>query len=179
MYYQNGNYMQDLNYYNQNPNMNWNYSNPNMNMNGAMPNQMMPQANLASMYPAIYRIIMPVVSRVVSNNNMNYVTEESLCNMVDTVYNIVEGDINLNTNERNNLAEENNSQNQQSAAERSSSSQRQGTSAGSTRGANVQQNTLLRDLIRILILNEITDRRRRMNQQMIFQNANMNGNMYL
>ncbi len=123
MYYQqNGNYMQDLNYYNQNPNPNYaynpymsngqngayvpqssvnmgdmsGYSNGTMNMMNT-PTQRMPQSqqNLNAMYPAVYRIISPVVSQVVANNNTNYLTEESLNSMVDSVYSIVEGDINV------------------------------------------------------------------------------------
>ena len=103
MYYQNGNYMQDLNYYNQNPNQGFNpytqnnYQTQNMNMN--MNNQMqMPQQNLSAMYPAVYRIISPVASQVLSNSNTGYLTEDTLNNMVDTVYNIVEKDINLENN---------------------------------------------------------------------------------
>lgn len=115
MYYQqNGNYMQDLNYYNQNPNYPYNpymsngqnnaypaQNNMNMNqMGNRNMNAQMTQApqNLSAMYPAVYRIISPVVCQVVSNNNTSYVTEDSLNSMVDTVYNIVEGDINLSDN---------------------------------------------------------------------------------
>lgn len=112
MYYgQNGNYMQDLNYYNQNPNPNYTYNpymqnntypnqnNMSMNNMGNMNTPMrQPQQNLNAMYPAVYRIILPVVSQVVSNNNTSYLTEDGLNSMVDTVYNIVEGDINLQSN---------------------------------------------------------------------------------
>lgn len=115
--WQNGNYMQDLNYYNQNPNYTYNpymqnvpnntyVSQNNMNMNNMgntnnMNNTPMrqPQQNLNAMYPAVYRIISPVVSQVVSNNNTSYLTEDGLNSMVDTVYNIVEGDINLSNSQ--------------------------------------------------------------------------------
>jgi len=127
MYYgQNGNYMQDLNYYNQNPNTSYNpymqttntYQQNNMNMNntanmgnmstmnGMNMNTQLPMQNsqnLSAMYPAVYRIISPVVSQVVSNNGTGYLTEDSLNSMVDTVYNIVEGDINLSDNSRTNV----------------------------------------------------------------------------
>ncbi len=114
--WQNGNYMQDLNYYNQNPNYTYNpymqnmpsstyASQNNMNMNNMgnasnmNPPMRQPQQNLNAMYPAVYRIISPVVSQVVSNNNTNYLTEDGLNSMVDTVYNIVEGDINLSNSQ--------------------------------------------------------------------------------
>lgn len=77
MYYQNGNYMQDLNYYNQNPtpnqgfnpymqNNNYQTQNMNMNMNTQI---LMNNQNLGAMYPAVYRIISPVASQVLSNCN--------------------------------------------------------------------------------------------------------------
>ena len=111
--WQNGNYMQDLNYYNQNPNYTYNpyvpnntyASQNNMNMNnmGNASNMNAPmrqsQQNLNAMYPAVYRIISPVVSQVVSNNNNSYLTVDDLNSMVDTVYNIVEGDINLSNSQ--------------------------------------------------------------------------------
>lgn len=106
MYYSsNENYMQDLYTYNQNPintynpylgntaginqmgfgiNQNNNmFRNPNMNQN----------ANISSLFPSVYRIINPVVNRVVSSTNTSYLTEDILNNMTDTVYNIVEGQI--------------------------------------------------------------------------------------
>ena len=87
MYYDNGNYMQDLNYYNQNPVQNFGY-NPYM-MNNFNNQQfqmgMRNQQNLNSMYPATYRIICPVVSQVVANTNIQYITEDSLNNMVEFI----------------------------------------------------------------------------------------------
>ena len=67
---------------NQNPNMFTGNQNINSNMNAQNPN---------NLYPSIYRIVNPVVNRVVSGSNLPYLTEDSLNNMVDTVYNIIEG----------------------------------------------------------------------------------------
>ena len=79
-------YMRDFFYYNQSPNQ-------NVNMNyGYMPNNMMRTNNIDSLYPNIYRILRPVVRKVVLGSNYQYLTEEVVSNMVDTVYNIVEGD---------------------------------------------------------------------------------------
>ena len=119
MYYanQNGNYMQDLNFYNQispniqNPN-NFNQFGVPMQFNNnslpynQMPNQVFPNNNsglsmnqimqmnnnLENMYPCTYRIINPVVERVVDGtfSRNQIVNEDNLNNMVDTVFNIVE-----------------------------------------------------------------------------------------
>lgn len=190
MYYQNGNYMQDLNYYNQNPNanmnynpyMNNNYSAQNMGMNAQVPMQNQ-QQNLSAMYPAIYRIISPVVSQVLMNNNYGYITEENLNIMVDTVYNIVEGDINLTNNSATTPNTESSNQNN-SSCERNSSTSRQNNASNSNSRTN-SQNTLLRDLIKIMILNEISERNRNSNannpymMSNNFQNPNMNTSMYM
>ena len=189
MYYDNGNYMQDLNYYNQNPTANQNYGyNPYMNnfQNQQFPMNMMPQQNqqnLKAMYPAVYRIICPVVSQVVSNSNTQYITEDSLNSMVDSVYNIVEGDINLTENPRNSNSNETATESDQSSnCSRSSGSNSSSNTASTSNSRPNRQNSLLRDLIKILILNEIISRRR---NQMFqngmannFSNFNMNQQMY-
>lgn len=176
MYYQNGNYMQDLNYYNQNPNYGYN---PYQNMNGQMPQ--MHQQNLTAMYPAVYRIISPVVSQVLANNNTGYMTEDILNKMVDNVYNIVERDINLEDNS-NSVAPAQTSESQNmSNCERNPAR----SSANSVPASNMQNkpNTLLRDLIKIMLLNEIVSRRQNNNFQMMqpnnMQGMNMNQPMFI
>lgn len=176
MYYDNGSYMQDLNYYNQNPVQNFGY-NPYMMNN--FQNQQFPigmgmqnQQNLKSMYPATYRVICPVVSQVVANNNTQYITEDSLNNMVDKVYNIVQGDINLSEN----LNETSTEATQVASNTRNSSSNSSTNSTNNSNCGKNTQNALLRDLIRIMILNEIISRRQ--NQAMMMQNFNMNQQMF-
>ena len=187
MYYQNGNYMQDLNYYNQTPNvgynpyMNNNFQNQNMGMQNQMP---IGQQNLNAMYPAVYRIISPVVSQVLANNNTGYLTEDALNNMVDSVYRIVEGDINLGDNSNvSNVASNENTNN--SSCERNSSTSRQNSTSATNSRSN-SQNSLLRDLIKIMILNEIISRRQNTNQMMMpnmmgnqMQNTNMSQQMFM
>ena len=116
-YNNNDNYMQDLYFYNQIPNGTYNpYMNqisnnqnpyiangmvqnnmnsmmPN-NMNGMMANNMMqngmyPNQNLNNLYPSLYRVMMPVISRVISSNNIQFLNEDTLNNMVDTLLSIL------------------------------------------------------------------------------------------
>jgi len=173
MYYQNGNYMQDLNYYNQNPNnYNWGpYQNfPNQNRNNQMQYQ-----NLNSMYPAVYRIIAPVVSQVLGNNNYQFLTEDMLNNMVDSVYSIVEGDISVsNNNSGNNELQEN-----QDSINNSKNMSGSKSTVSTSNSTNCRQNALLRDLIKIMILNEVALTRQNVQTQLMLQNANMNNQMYM
>ena len=67
MFYSNGNYMQDFNSYNQNPNYGYNPYMQNSNFQNVNMNMPMRSHNFNAMYPAIYRIIQPVVSQVLSN----------------------------------------------------------------------------------------------------------------
>ncbi len=183
MYYQNGNYMQDLNYYNQTPNMGFNpyVASPYANQNGVMNPQMaqFQPPNLNAMYPAVYRIISPVVSQVLANQNRGYLTEENLNNMVDTVYNIVEGDIQVKSNER--VANHASSESTNNC-ERNTPTSRQ-TATTTTNSTTDSQNTLLKDLIKIMILNEINTQRQNPSNPMMMQNnvpnSNMTGNMFL
>lgn len=173
MYYQNGNYMQDLNYYNQTPNFGYNpyMANQNMNM-GQMPMQ---QQNLNSMYPAVYRIILPVANQVLGNNT-GYLTEENLNNMVDQVYNIVEKDINL---ENNSNCTSQTSAGENSNYERNSVRPSATTNDSVTTRVPNRQNSLLKDLIRIILLNEIISRRHRNQAMMMQNNMPMNQQMFM
>ena len=173
MFYDNGSYMQDLNYYNQNPIMNQNFGyNPYM-MN-SFQNQQFPigmgmqnQQNLKSMYPATYRVICPVVSLVVSNTNTQYITEDSLNNMVDTVYNIVEGDVSSlistqnpsiqgdDTTQKNSNINTNNNRSQAYTNNSSTS----GRSSNGSADNQTNPNVLLKDLIKILLIKELIIRR--------------------
>ena len=174
MYYQNGNYMQDLNYYNQTPNFGYNPYMTNQNMNMRQGTQMpMHTQNLNTLYPAVHRIILPVANQVLANNNTQYLTEEALNSMVEHIYNIVEKDINLENNS-NCAGQTQTSEN--SNHERNSG--RPSTSRASEQMTHTQ-NSLLRDLIRIILLNEIISRRHR-NQAMMMQTGMpMNQQMFM
>lgn len=198
-YSTNDSYMQDLYFYNQQPNNTYNpymqnnvngmmqnnamgVNNMNPNMGNAMPinningmfmgpnNNMMPFQNLSSLYPSIYRIINPVVSRVVSSGNNQIINEDSLKNMVDTVFNIVEGQIENEPvqNQRNVQSETQMSSNTSSnnnQTTRTTEANRQTTVSQST-SRNNRNDSLLRDLIRILIIKELLSRNQYQRQYM-------------
>ncbi len=204
MFYSNNDYMQDLYYYNQipnnntyNPNMNFfgnnmmdpNYMNNGMCMNNNQMNMHNNQSqNLNNLYPSVYRIIMPVVSRVVSNNNYPYFNEDVLNNMVDTVYNIVEGQIEYNDEPSSRQSENNSSNNNSNQAGNTNSSNttNQNTRTSSTSDTrqttsnsninNSRNDSLLRDLIKILIIREIIERMRFQQQQQQFMSQSYNMN---
>lgn len=203
----NDNYMQDLYFYNQMPNQNtYNSMMAGMNNNGNISNTMMNNGmymnqvqnpnmymqntnqptNINSLYPSSYRILMPVVSRVVSNSNYQFLNEDVLDNMVDTVYNITEGQINyeneseqVTTRERNTNAQTNTTsvsqtnQNNNNTTNVTNSTTRVNSNTTQTSNNNSTNNSnddLLRDLIKILIIREIISRRQ-------FQNSNMSNNV--
>lgn len=192
MFYSNNNgYMEDLYYYNQMPSTTYMNSlgnnmmgNPNMQAiqaggissipnnqifaNPAMFSGAIPVQNLNNLYPSIYRILNPVVSRVVLNNNQP-ITEELLNNMTDTVFNIVEGQIDLgddqaqgnnrsdnqsiNANSSSNTLNNNSSSNRTVESTRLNNQNIQTSNARNNRG-----DSLLRDLIKILIIKELLSR---------------------
>ena len=184
----NDSYMQDLYYYNQIPNNtymnnfgNTMLGNPNMPImqpglsnipnnpsfvnQGIYPNNI-PVQNLNNLYPSIYRILTPVVSRVVLNNNQP-ITEELLNNMTDTVFNIVEGQIDLGDDQiQKNIHNENQQLNSNSSntsnsnsSNRTSETTRQSNQGNSNNIArNNKGDYLLRDLIKILNIKEFLSR---------------------
>ncbi|MFG6318548.1 MAG: hypothetical protein K1W33_01595 [Clostridia bacterium] len=196
MFYQNNNdYMRDAFYYSQPQNTTYQYNGMNnngmnnaympatnvqsngmfgQNMNPYMNNSCSTQMSMDSMYPQVYRIINPVAQRVISNNAYQYYTEDNINNMVDTVYNIVEGDVNTLTStsttqvsgddtvtqgvsrsasQSNNVNNNNNTNTRQVTAESSRS-----TSSSVTVQTTSNNNQLLRDLIKIIILKELLSR---------------------
>lgn len=180
MYMNNDNYLQDFHNYNQVPNncgtyMNNGYmQNPNMmqNQNGMMNGMYMNQnmypvnnnSNLTNFYPSTYRIINPVVSRVVQNSNYQFINEDTLNNMVDTVFSIVDGQIDYQEEEtpaqtQNQTANPNN-QNLTQTQRQTTETQR------NQANQNNRSDSLLRDIIRILIIKELLSRRN--NQYMNF-----------
>ena len=190
MYMNNDNYLQDFYNYNQMPNnfnpyMNNGYMpNQAMMQNQSMtPNSNMMQAqgtmmngmynpnmyssnntsDITNFYPSTYRVINPVVSRVVQNSNYQFLNEDTINNMVDTVYSIVDGQIDYRE-EESPLQTQTQSQTSSSTNQNGTQTQRQ-TSTETTRMQtnNVTQSNrsdnLLRDLIKILIIKELLSRR--------------------
>lgn len=170
------------------PNMNTNMVNQNRNMfqtnsNNANSINNINTQNPNNLYPSIYRIINPVVNRVVSGTNIPYLTEDTLNNMVDTVFNIVEGQIDLeddieatsqnevgNTDTRTTTTTNTNTQNSPSNTRTTTTTDTRNTTNTttplSTQTTNISnssrrrhhENSLLRDLIKILILRQIFSR---------------------
>ncbi|MBR3614750.1 MAG: hypothetical protein IKL55_06190 [Clostridia bacterium] len=165
-------------------------NNMGVNSNYMMANNMflnnnIPAQNLSNLYPSIYRIINPVVSRVISNNNQ-VITEELLNNMTDTVFNIVEGQIDLGDDvvQRNTQNEVQSSSNTSSnvsnntSSTRATENSRQTTQQTSFR--NNRNDHLLRDLIKILIIKELLSRnqmQRQFSQNQFYYSQPLYGNM--
>lgn len=158
MYYPNyDDYMRDVFYFNQMPNQ---MQNPNIGFQTMGFNQTVNQMgqinpiNYNTMFPSIYRIVQPVVSRVVNGNNNQYLSEENLNSMVDTVYNIVEGDV-ISSGETDNPTVQSVA-NQTSRNQNSNNSVNNSNQVANSRNIENQNATvLLKDLIKILILKEI------------------------
>lgn len=123
-------YMRDIFYFNglQNTNTSYPYM---MGFN----NQ-----NLNDYFPSIYKIVNPVIQKVVSGNNYQFTNEESVNNIVDVVLGITAGDINNLENNGNNDKR----QNQNTNCNNNNCSQ-----------DNKENNMLLKDLIKILTIKEL------------------------
>lgn len=102
-----------------------------------MPRNSYENINLEGLYPDIYKMVYPMVQKVCMNVN-GLVNEEMICSMTDEVYKAM---VEEETRDSNDTKKNNNSQNIRRIEE--------------TR----QNNYLLRDLIRILIINELLRRR--------------------
>ena len=175
MFYQNNNdYMRDAFYYSQ-PQQNSTYPYGGMNnYSQTMPvtannfgnnmNMGMPMTNsISNMYPQIYRIIDPVANRVIANNNYPYYTEDNLNNMVDTVYNIVEGDIaTLSSSIQVNSSDDTVTQGPaRSSANTSVNNNTRTTSTTTTEAMSrntISESQLLKDLIKIIIIKQLLSR---------------------
>ncbi len=192
MFYQNNNdYMRDAFFYSQPQNSTYQY--PEMNgynvmpsntlANSTMPNNMMQGCygmnynanhsnNVANMYPQVYKIIDPVASRVIANNNYPYYTEDNLNNMVDTVFNIVQGDVSsltsTNTVTEFNASDDTVTQGTARTSSANNNSTRQTNTntttnmSGTVTTTSVQNsnndNQLLKDLIKIIIIKQLLSR---------------------
>lgn len=187
MFYQNNNdYMRDAFYYSTPQNSTYqngwgcgftpiNNAPTNMLQNGQMPG--MQRTPVSNMYPQVYRIINPVANRVISSSNYPFVTEDTLNNMVDTVYNIVEGDIStltstnpINTgddtisqgttrgNQTTTLSTTNNSNGNARQTTVTENTRTASTTVSSQNNRNTGENQLLRDLIKIIIIKELLSR---------------------
>lgn len=192
MFYSNyDNYMQDCYCYNQYPNNRYVTYNPYaMNaQNLSMQNTNMQNTNaqieaLNNMYPSIYKIINPVVSRVLLGNNTQYLTEDILNNLADTVYGIVENQIDIGTDTTtasndNKTTTNNINQTARTTVDRGTANSNYNYNTSNTYSQKTD-NLLLKDLIRILILKEFSSKRYQPNiQSQPQQYPNPNSNPYI
>ena len=133
-------YMRDIFYFNGLQNTNNGY--PYMGFN----NQ-----NLNDYFPSIYRIVNPVVQKVINGNNYQFTNEDSVNNIVDVVLGITAGDINTLENVGNSADTRRPSQNQNC----NSNSNANTNTNSQNQQENRENNTLLRDLIKILTIKEL------------------------
>lgn len=133
-------YMRDIFYFNGLQNTNVGY--PYMGFN----NQ-----NLNNYFPSIYRIVNPVVQKVVGGNNYQFTNEESVNNIVETVLEIISGDITNLENVGN--CDINRKQNQSQPQPQSGNSNNMNFQSQANK-----DNNLLRDLIKILTIKELQNR---------------------
>lgn len=148
MFYTNNlDYMQDYNFYNQNPNTYFS----SLSQQPGIFNPMQ-TTNLSYFYPSIYKILVPVIVKVISTSNLQYLNEEVINNITDTVYKIVEDDGVKNNNQQIN----NNQQNSNIQT--------------NTKQENTKDNELLKDIIKILVIKELQNRQiRQLNQNLYNQ----------
>lgn len=153
MFYQDNNdYMRDSYYYGNGINNNLAYG----MQNPYMPNNFQNQVPIENMYPQIYRIINPVANRVIATSNGQFVTEDLLNNMTDTVFNIVEGDVSSLTSnqEAQEVATTQNSNRGNGAT--NNPNDRRDTTNSMDNGSNSR---LLKDLIKIILIKNLLSRR--------------------
>ncbi len=138
-------YMRDIFYYNGLAGNNMGMQ-PNQNMagymtgpmcmnNGYMSGMQNNGNNINNLYPSIYRIVYPVVQKVTSENNFPIINDEVITNTTDTIYNIVEGDLNSAQNSTQNC-------NSNTSIQRSTSnSNNSNTSSSSSNNQNMQSSS--------------------------------------
>ena len=151
-----------LGYNNQDQNMyNMDYYMPNR-MQGMMPTyqneccNMKNEDNVEDLYPDIYKIVNPMVNRVCSRNNKP-ITNDLIEQMTMEVYNSIEADdinvVNINI-ETGDVNAEINRKSQENRDTKISAEKKEVRSSEEKRQRR-PNNPLLRDLIRILILNRL------------------------
>ena len=126
---------------------------------------------LEECYPEIYKIVYPMVTKACSSNNRGVVTKDLLERLTDEIYFAVEDndEINVNINlgnEIQNNAVQTNNRNENKTENRNIKDSREIKEARNDRSIKEERqkrnsrpvNRLLRDLIKILLLRELTGR---------------------
>ena len=175
--YVNNDYMQNFNYYNQNSYCNLGqrhsgvysngYNNLNYQTNGLYNNATRTgyinnQNQFNTLYPDIYKIIYPIVNNLVSTVNLSMIDNNLINNMTDTVLNILDGECQKqnvnNSNNINDIVKENSNDininsNKDKGFEKSNNDNSNNNNSNTI---NHIENQFLKDIIRIIILKEIS-----------------------
>ena len=127
------------------------------------------------MYPDIYCLLMPMVNKIVEENNDREITDNLIESMTMEIYNNIEDDM-INSSRTTN-SKTNNTMAQSS---QTGNTQRQSTQSNSTTTRNTVSNTMqnsrrignptLRDLIKILIIRRLLEHRRNTRRSSVMDN---------
>ena len=127
------------------------------------------------MYPDIYCLLMPMVNKIVEENNDREITDNLIESMTMEIYNNIEDDM-INSSRTTN-SKTNNTMAQSS---QTGNTQRQSTQSNSTTTRNTVSNTMqnsrrignptLRDLIKILIIKSLLEHRRNTRRSSVMDN---------
>ena len=127
------------------------------------------------MYPDIYCLLMPMVNKIVEENNDREITDNLIESMTMEIYNNIEDDM-INSSRTTN-SKTNNTMAQSS---QTGNTQRQSTQSNNTTTRNTVSNTMqnsrrignptLRDLIKILIIRRLLEHRRNTRRSSVVDN---------
>lgn len=127
------------------------------------------------MYPDIYCLLMPMVNKIVEENNDREITDNLIESMTMEIYNNIEDDM-INSSRTTN-SKTNNAMAQSS---QTGNTQRQSTQSNNTTTRNTVSNTMqnsrrignptLRDLIKILIIRRLLEHRRNTRRSSVMDN---------
>lgn len=130
---------------------------------------------IQKMYPDIYCLLMPMVNKIVEENNDREITDNLIESMTMEIYNNIEDDM-INSSRTTN-SKTNNAMAQSS---QTGNTQRQSTQSNNTTTRNTVSNTMqnsrrignptLRDLIKILIIRRLLEHRRNTRRSSVMDN---------
>ena len=130
---------------------------------------------IQKMYPDIYCLLMPMVNKIVEENNDREITDNLIESMTMEIYNNIEDDM-INSSRTTN-SKTNNTMAQSS---QTGNTQRQSTQSNNTTTRNTVSNTMqnsrrignptLRDLIKILIIRRLLEHRRNTRRSSVVDN---------
>lgn len=130
---------------------------------------------IQKMYPDIYCLLMPMVNKIVEENNDREITDNLIESMTMEIYNNIEDDM-INSSRTTN-SKTNNTMAQSS---QTGNAQRQSTQSNNTTTRNTVSNTMqnsrrignptLRDLIKILIIRRLLEHRRNTRRSSVMDN---------